>query len=518
MPSDKTVAGMVIALCGPDGTGKSTLAEVLEDHLQGPVHQIHHKPEFLPYPQPDEARDFTRPYELAKRSRFESLLKISYLYLDWLLAWIFRIRPWSRRGGHVIIQRPWLDMLVDPDRYRLDVPEWLVIGLGRCLPSPDLVLLLQAPAEIIASRKEELSVAQITAQGQAWQRLLQKKTHVEIDVSGDLGETCEEVLTAVAGTRRSLDLDLFSMSGTWFIPRRPRRAAVTGTRIFHPINRRGRFLSVGAGIAARMGIMRLAPRAQLPDALAVVVSQWLRPEHTLAARRLREGARWLVLLIDHSGRPTKAVKIGLTTENRAAIEAEKRALEAVRPLLAGPLAVPTLHESPLGSLATDAVEWLPRRHALTLPAEVANGLGALFARSGHGSDPLRGIVHGDLAPWNILWDGRRWYLIDWEESRPDGEPFHDIFHFYVQGHTLLSNPSAKAIVSGLTSGSGPVGESIAAFAAGAGIPPRLAARHFDSYLARSVPHRDDSDDSLRTALERRDDLWTRWRDHGWKQA
>ena len=515
MPDDPGMSndGLVIALCGPDGTGKTTLAAGLEERLPGETLQMHHRPEFLPYPGADESRDFTEPYALPPRGRAKSILKAVYLYLDWLLAWVFRIRPWTRNRGFVIIQRPWPDLRVDPHRYRLDVPDWLLRWLGRLMPAPDISFLLTAPPEVIRARKSELTISQILDQANAWAEVLgSTPSTVEVDVSRDVGSTVNDMVALIeAGATDSAPDLLTIQDGRWILPRRPRRSATEAIRIFHPIDVRGRALASIGRALARSGIFRLASRSRPPEKLDAALSPWLEPGATFAARRLRGGDRWFALIIDRNGDPGPVLKIGISTEDRSAIEAEKLSIQRVRTLLPQNLQAPRLLDSPLGVMAMEPIQWEPRKGSLWIPDDVACGLGTLFrttATERHGA--LRGRVHGDLAPWNILWDGMGWVLVDWEESTPDGEAFHDILHYFVQAYALLAEPSGDVIVAGLATGEGPVGRAIAAFADGAHLDPTLASSHFSTYLASSRPDSDPSAVRLRTALARRDDLMELW--------
>ncbi len=505
--------GLVIALCGPDGTGKTTLATGLEERLPGETLQLHHRPEFLPYPRADVSRDFTEPYALPPRGRAKSVLKAIYLYLDWLLAWVFRIRPWTRKRGFVIIQRPWPDLRVDPHRYRLDVPDWLLRWLGHLLPAPDISFLLTASPEVIRARKHELTVSQILHQTNAWADVLGPSPRtVEVDVSRDVESTVNDMVALIEAGATDTAPDLFTIQdGRWVLPRRPRSSATEAIQIFHPIDLRGRALAAIGRALARSGFFRLAPGSRPPEKLEAAISPWLEPGATFAARRLRGGERWFALIIDREGGIGPALKIGISAKNRSAIEAEKRSIQRVQTLLPENLRAPRLLESPLGIMAMEPIAWEPKKDKLWIPDDVARGLGILFhttATESHGS--LRGRVHGDLTPWNILWDGTGWVLVDWEESRPDGEAFHDILHYYVQAYALLSEPSGDVIVAGLATGEGPVGRAIAAFSHGAHLDPTLASSQFSGYLARSRPDGDPSAVRMRTALARRKDLMDLW--------
>jgi hypothetical protein len=66
-------------------------------------------------------------------------------------------------------------MAVDPLRYRLDMPSTWLMKLGRFLPIPDLILVLEAPVGTIRERKEELSAEELERQGRAWRELLPER-------------------------------------------------------------------------------------------------------------------------------------------------------------------------------------------------------------------------------------------------------------------------------------------------------------------------------------------------------
>jgi thymidylate kinase len=68
-----------------------------------------------------------------------------------------RIRPVLRCGGLVVFDRYYYDLLVDFRRFRYKGPRWPVALLARCVPRPDLLLILNAPAEVLQTRKQEVS-------------------------------------------------------------------------------------------------------------------------------------------------------------------------------------------------------------------------------------------------------------------------------------------------------------------------------------------------------------------------
>jgi hypothetical protein len=116
--------------------------------------------------------------------------------------------------------------------------------------------------------------------------------------------------------------------------------------------------------------------------------------------------------------------------------------------------------------------------------EVAYALGRFFSKTISRRDPPMGVAHGDCAPWNLLQSQHGWALIDWENVDEDSLPFFDLFHFFVQSLGELRRPTKRTILQGLEL-TGPVGNAIDAYAAGAELDPRGAKPMFWEYLRRS---------------------------------
>jgi thymidylate kinase len=96
---------------------------------------------------------------------------LAYFLAHWIEFFAgshLRIRPVTFRGGLVLIGRYYYDFLVDQRRYRLHVPKGLVrLGLAF-LKKPDLILLLDAPADVLQSRKQEVDFAETARQRDAY--------------------------------------------------------------------------------------------------------------------------------------------------------------------------------------------------------------------------------------------------------------------------------------------------------------------------------------------------------------
>jgi thymidylate kinase len=160
-------------LCGADGSGKSTAAEAAVQGLRGTFslakgRRFHWKPPVFSGRRHAGRGLVADPHSQPPRARLVSVLFFAAHWLEFFLGWPLRIRPATFRGGLVMIDRYYFDFFVDQLRYRLNVPRsWVRLGY-RCLPKPDLILLLDAPAEVLQGRKQEVSLAETRRQRGAY--------------------------------------------------------------------------------------------------------------------------------------------------------------------------------------------------------------------------------------------------------------------------------------------------------------------------------------------------------------
>lgn len=186
------MTGAVIVLSGPDGTGKSSVADRLEEWSPSGSLRIHHRPRVLP--SPGGRGDPTNPHALQPRGPGLSAVKIVYVFMDYVFGWLLRVFPAKRRGMTVIIERGWCDMIADPVRYRLRGVERVALFLGSWLPRPDLHVILEAPPQLLLARKSEISEDELSRQMERWRELGTKRGAVHIDCSVPLDEVVRDIL------------------------------------------------------------------------------------------------------------------------------------------------------------------------------------------------------------------------------------------------------------------------------------------------------------------------------------
>ncbi|HYI45237.1 MAG TPA: hypothetical protein VE174_07240 [Actinomycetota bacterium] len=501
--------GLYVALVGPDGTGKSTIADALtEDHFGfRRSRRLHWRPGVLPGSRSEGSgdRDPTRPHDAQPRSRSRSIAVALYHWADFLIGSVTTILPATRRSTLIVAERPWWDLGVDPLRYRLDVSQGFVQTLGALLRKPDLVLNLSAPANTLVARKSEITEEATERQLESWRSLAPRLGRTEtIDVTGSVDESIARVRAAVhsaAADRafRHLASGWVGAPGRkdprWWIPRGPRAVARATFDAWTPMTSSGSRGWTVAGAIARSGGLRVLPRATPPREVIERVAPHLARHENIAIHQTNHAGRFIVLFVSPDGSIGRFAKV-VTVGDAAPLNREADALSDLAPHLAAPLRSPKLLDRSDSVLVLEAVT---RRRGwdLTLDAEVARAMGAFAAE---------GRVHGDFAPWNLIPTHQGWVLVDWEEARTDGDPFEDVLHYVVQSHVLLGSPGQDDLIAGILDGRGWVGTALEAFSASSGLDLGDARSAMSLYLEKSSARLDRSTPEASDALAARDRL------------
>jgi len=159
--------GLCVVLLGPDGVGKSTLIEGLEQTL-GPLfsgRRVFHWRPGLALPIRDGDDSLAGPHAQPPRGALLSMAYLAGFFVDFCLGYAVRMRPLLTRRGLIVFDRYFPDLMVDPERYRYAGPAWLVKALWRILPRGNAVtLILTGSAEAILARKQDLSLEELRRQ------------------------------------------------------------------------------------------------------------------------------------------------------------------------------------------------------------------------------------------------------------------------------------------------------------------------------------------------------------------
>ncbi|HKQ25460.1 MAG TPA: hypothetical protein VJT81_13545 [Burkholderiales bacterium] len=193
--------GLVVAVLGPDGAGKSTIIEGMREELSQAFRRtdyFHLRPRLLRSGGTGSA-PVTDPHGLPPRGKPASIAKLGMVVADAWLGHALSVFPLKCRSSLVIFDRYAHDMLADPLRYRLSTPRWLNAVLLWPVPLPDLYLILDAPVTVLLGRKAEVSAAACAAQLDGYRDLLRQLPHaVRIDTAqlakASIADACEAVL------------------------------------------------------------------------------------------------------------------------------------------------------------------------------------------------------------------------------------------------------------------------------------------------------------------------------------
>ncbi|HVL23782.1 MAG TPA: hypothetical protein VM450_06835 [Thermomicrobiales bacterium] len=187
--------GLHVVFLGPDGAGKSTVIEQVEQALAPAFRRTtiqHLAPGVLR--RRTSSGPVVDPHQKPARSLPQSLMKGAYWLVDYALGYHLKVRPNLVRSTLVLFDRYLPDVLVDPRRYRYGGPAWLVSLVWRVVPKPDLVILLDAPTEVLQARKREVPPEETARQREAYRALVTRLPNGHIV---DANQPIEQVVSDV---------------------------------------------------------------------------------------------------------------------------------------------------------------------------------------------------------------------------------------------------------------------------------------------------------------------------------
>jgi thymidylate kinase len=119
---------------------------------------------------------------------------VLFLVADYIVGYLVQVAPAVRRSNLLIFDRYIYDLLVDSKRIRYGGPAWLLRFAARIVPRPNLVILLDAPAEVLWSRKQEVPFEEVVRQREAYLQIARSMSStIVVNAARPLAEVIHDV-------------------------------------------------------------------------------------------------------------------------------------------------------------------------------------------------------------------------------------------------------------------------------------------------------------------------------------
>lgn len=200
----------IIAFMGADGAGKTTVMNavlpILEMRYRLRFKVQHLKPDFLPIlgklrgVKHERGYVCVNPHGSRPSGFMGSLFRLTYLVCDYVFGYWFKVRPTlrSKEVSCWVFDRYAYDILIDPLRFRIKLPRWIIRLYLKMVPRPNIVLCLGGDPEKIFARKPETSLTEVKRQMIELENLSAGLTNVRmIDTTVSIEDTVEAAMKAL---------------------------------------------------------------------------------------------------------------------------------------------------------------------------------------------------------------------------------------------------------------------------------------------------------------------------------
>jgi len=200
-----------VCMLGLDACGKSSVSTSLKDmalpiNVKGLILKTR-RPGVM-YPEPANNKLQTdydyEHYSKPNHSIIISILKLGIITMDWIIGYWFQLF-WQRTQGYLVVydRHYLLDLPIDSRRYRYGGPIWLALLARWLAPKPSLIIILDAPVDVLKIRKQERMADNLGEQRNGYLMLANSQNNSYVI---DATQSLEDVINKV----ESLILSLLS--------------------------------------------------------------------------------------------------------------------------------------------------------------------------------------------------------------------------------------------------------------------------------------------------------------------
>lgn len=218
--------GFSIGFTGPDGSGKTTVIDLMIEQLGDVFRKAHVYYHFRPTLfgnlgevahsagiKKEVDRNYSDPHRGGKTGVFSSLARLGYYSLDYLVGYFLKVKTQTRITRLVIFDRYYTDIICDSRRSRIYLNPKFLYRWGRLfIPSLDYNVLLTASTETILARKRELDEAGIQNINAKIDYLSDKKGYLRIMNEGAPENAVQKILTQIFEKQHKKNLERMRIS------------------------------------------------------------------------------------------------------------------------------------------------------------------------------------------------------------------------------------------------------------------------------------------------------------------
>ena len=155
-------SSIVVSFMGVDGSGKSTLIELLRKKLKNKfrkIKYIHLRPYLILL---DKSTVQSNPHN--SKATWPILFNFVRI-LYWLIIYKFYFYLFANNSKQLIIfDRYAHDLMIDPIRYKFNLPINIAKFILDLFPNPNLWIVVNAPIKVLEKRKKELPTKELKRQ------------------------------------------------------------------------------------------------------------------------------------------------------------------------------------------------------------------------------------------------------------------------------------------------------------------------------------------------------------------
>ena len=189
-------SSIIVSFMGVDGSGKSTLIELLRKKLKNKfrkIKYIHLRPYLILL---DKSTVQSNPHN--SKATWPMLLNF-FRILYWLIIYRFFFYLFANNSKQLIIfDRYAHDLMIDPIRYKFNLPNRISKFILNLFPNPSLWIVLNAPIKVLEKRKKEISTRELKKQIRSYLNFAkQRKNSIVVNTNNSVQSSLSLIIKKI---------------------------------------------------------------------------------------------------------------------------------------------------------------------------------------------------------------------------------------------------------------------------------------------------------------------------------